>query len=119
MRHPDYDVDLYDADLALLHLANPVNLTERIRPICLPSSTSPSSGDIGISVGVGITSEFGGTTNKLQETYIPLVPIELCREVMTYNITDNMLCAGFPYGMLIVHFHASLTCLTLLEPGWF
>lgn len=36
--HPAYNPSLLQNDIALIHLINPVQFTNKIRPVCLPSS---------------------------------------------------------------------------------
>lgn len=38
--HPDYNNTLFNNDIALMKLTNPVTFTDFIRPICLASSSS-------------------------------------------------------------------------------
>ncbi|XP_072035616.1 mannan-binding lectin serine protease 1-like [Amphiura filiformis] len=108
LRPPDYDLELYDADIALLHLSQPVQLTERIRPICLPgtlddeevssSVNDEDDNDIGIIIGWGRLHEFNVASSTLQEAYVPLVENTVCQDANTYTITDHMICAGFETG---------------------
>ena len=103
MRHPAYNMDLFDADLALLHLASSVTLTERIRPICLPRETTSisSSATVGIVIGFGFQNEPGELADTLQEAYVPLISNEACKKAWqqySYQVTDNMICAGFESG---------------------
>ncbi len=101
-------MELYDADIALLHLSEPVQLTDRIRPICLPSSfdddysysaDESEPNDVGIIIGWGRLHEFSYSAPALQEAYVPLVDHQTCQDANTYTITSHMICAGFDQGM--------------------
>ncbi|XP_042344563.1 mannan-binding lectin serine protease 1 [Plectropomus leopardus] len=125
--HPDFQPDNYNNDIALLRLTERVPFTELIRPICLPPADtldmSPLPNSLGVVAGWGIssvnssspgdpavlnsdrgvTSDPGVTSDLLQYVKLPVVAQDECRDSYTsrsgsYNITDNMFCAGFFQG---------------------
>ncbi|XP_070561156.1 mannan-binding lectin serine protease 1-like [Ptychodera flava] len=118
LRHPDYNVLDFDADIALLRLATPISFTDYVRPICLPQSETVLINDFGfdehveravppprepaVITGWGITSNRGGTrSDVLLEAYVPIANQTACREAYQPNgwtVTDNMFCAGYQTG---------------------
>ncbi|XP_065114953.1 serine protease 27-like [Paramisgurnus dabryanus] len=97
IKHPDYNPNTNDNDIALFQLSSSVNFTDYIRPVCLAAAGSVF--DKGLSswvTGWGYTNN-GTLPNILQEVEIPIVSNKNCS--IAYNgsgvtITDNMLCAG-------------------------
>ncbi|XP_068440607.1 mannan-binding lectin serine protease 1 [Clinocottus analis] len=115
--HPNFQPDNYNNDIALLRLEQPVEFTEFIRPVCLPpphnkdEPSSPLPNSLGLVAGWGISS-FNITSSSdptkltsdlLQYVKLPVVSQEECEgsyasRSVSYNITDNMFCAGFLEG---------------------
>uniref|UniRef100_A0A8C4GI55 Mannan-binding lectin serine protease 1 n=1 Tax=Dicentrarchus labrax TaxID=13489 RepID=A0A8C4GI55_DICLA len=119
--HPDFQPNNYNNDVALLRLTEQVEFTELIRPVCLPPPHSqddpptPHPNSLGVVAGWGIsnlnssspgsdpptlTSDLGMTSDLLQYVKLPVVPQDECQasyasRSVSYNITDNMFCAGF------------------------
>ncbi|KAA8586765.1 coagulation factor IXb [Etheostoma spectabile] len=99
--HPMYDnkKSLYNNDIALLKLANPVELSNKHRPICLgpkdftekllrDSSTSLVS-------GWGQLKFQGPDSSKLQKLEVPYVERPVCKKSSRDHITRYMFCAGY------------------------
>ncbi|KAF3693460.1 Mannan-binding lectin serine protease 1 [Channa argus] len=120
--HPDFQPSNYNNDIALLKLRDQVEFNNVIRPVCLPlphnqdDPPSPVPNSLGIIAGWGIShpnasfpsrgapptlpSEPGGTSDLLQYVKLPVVPQDECQasyasRSVSYNITENMFCAGF------------------------
>uniref|UniRef100_A0A3Q4GW67 Peptidase S1 domain-containing protein n=1 Tax=Neolamprologus brichardi TaxID=32507 RepID=A0A3Q4GW67_NEOBR len=93
--HRYYNRYTEDSDIALMELDTRVNLTQHIRPICLPSSTYyfPSGQEAWIT-GWGNTLQGGAATAILQKAEVKIINSWLCNVVLNYRVTGNMLCAG-------------------------
>nr|XP_037867296.1 37-kDa protease isoform X1 [Bombyx mori] len=119
IRHLRYNPGTYDSDIALLKLAERVDLSSALkrvrsegdngtatdddkdvglRPVCLPSSGLSYNNYTGVVTGWGTTEEGGSVSNALQEVKVPIVTNEECRKGYGDRITDNMICAGEPEG---------------------
>uniref|UniRef100_A0A8C5CB73 Transmembrane serine protease 15 n=1 Tax=Gadus morhua TaxID=8049 RepID=A0A8C5CB73_GADMO len=87
------------ADIAMMHLETPVNLTHVVQPACLPEGEEPPAGRKCFIAGWGYEAEQGSPVNVLQEAQVPLMDRKQCQQQLPeYNITSSMLCAGFPEG---------------------
>ncbi|XP_029301697.1 mannan-binding lectin serine protease 1 [Cottoperca gobio] len=113
--HPNFQPNNYNNDIALLRLKERVEFTELILPVCLPpphnqgDPPSPLPNSLGVVAGWGISnfnaSSSSGdpptlTSDLLQYVKLPVVSQDECEASYTsrsvsYNITDNMFCAGF------------------------
>lgn len=98
--HPNYDPRNFNNDIGLLHLAAPVKYTNYILPACLPSRGLAEgmlhlNGTTTIVTGWGKANvthnHFSASLNFVE---VPLVDHSLCREMMSGDVTENMLCAG-------------------------
>uniref|UniRef100_A0A8C2WUP2 MBL associated serine protease 1 n=1 Tax=Cyclopterus lumpus TaxID=8103 RepID=A0A8C2WUP2_CYCLU len=122
--HPNFQPDNYNNDIALLRLEEQVEFTEFIRPVCLPppknqdDPPSPLPNTLGLVAGWGIsnfnttssssdpsklTADPEMTSDLLQYVKLPVVSQDECEgsyasRSVSYNITDNMFCAGFLEG---------------------
>ncbi|XP_058517308.1 enteropeptidase [Ochotona princeps] len=97
---PHYNERANDADIAMMHLEVQVNYTDYIQPICLPEENQifPPGKNCSIA-GWGRLLYQGVTADILQEAVVPLVSNEKCQQQMPeYNITENMMCAGYEEG---------------------
>ncbi|KAF4789083.1 transmembrane protease, serine 15 [Turdus rufiventris] len=97
---PHYMKKTKDSDIALMHLEHKVQYTDYIQPICLPETHQQFLPGINCSIaGWGTLSSGGPTSNVLQEAVVPLLSNENCQQWMPkYNITENMVCAGYEMG---------------------
>ncbi|KAK0083109.1 hypothetical protein PV325_009307 [Microctonus aethiopoides] len=98
VRHKGFDARTLYNDVAVLTLSEPVEFSERIRPICLPSGPHLYSGKTATVIGWGSLRESGPQPAVLQEVAIPVWSNAECR--MKYGgaapggIVDSFLCAG-------------------------
>lgn len=108
--HSAYKTRQYYNDISLLRLSNPVTLSQKAYPVCLPSDRLRDkiiAGNNNVTVtGWGDTS-FGGVSSKeLQELTIPIVPLKDCNESYSKlplvnfpkGITNLFMCAGVKEG---------------------
>ncbi|XP_076974867.1 enteropeptidase [Tamandua tetradactyla] len=98
--NPHYNKRRKDSDIAMLHLEFNVNYTDYVQPICLPEKKQifPPGRTCSIA-GWGRTDNQGPTADILQEADVPLLSNEKCQQQMPeYNITENMVCAGYEEG---------------------
>ncbi|KAI0238014.1 Enteropeptidase [Lamellibrachia satsuma] len=95
--HPDYDTSLYKNDIALVHLSEDVRYSPQISPICLPTE-DVAANTMCVVTGWGKTAV--DWPDVLHQVKLPIVDQEVCRQPGWHgsNITDSMLCAGFPEG---------------------
>ncbi|OWK62716.1 Enteropeptidase [Lonchura striata] len=98
--NPHYMKQTKDSDIALMHLQHKVQYTDYIQPICLPEKNQQFLPGINCSIaGWGNIRNGGPSSNILQEAEVPLLSNEKCQQWMPkYNITENMLCAGYDMG---------------------
>ncbi|XP_032535245.1 enteropeptidase [Chiroxiphia lanceolata] len=98
--NPHYSKQTKDSDIALMHLQHKVQYTDYIQPICLPEENQQFLPGINCSIaGWGTIESEGPTSDILQEAEVPLISNEKCQQWMPeYNITENMLCAGYDTG---------------------
>ncbi|XP_073334998.1 enteropeptidase [Pagrus major] len=88
------------ADIALMHLEQPVNFTQTVQPVCLPPEGQDfTAGRKCFIAGWGRLTEQGSVPDVLQEAEVPLVAQDQCqRWLPEYKITSSMLCAGYAEG---------------------
>ncbi|GAB6019517.1 hypothetical protein CHUAL_001093 [Chamberlinius hualienensis] len=103
--HPQYVKVGFINDVALLRLETPVQFSDYVRPICLPSLSEESivNGRMCTVIGWGQLQETGHVfPDTLQEVDLPVFDAAECRKktffLHSYQITDNMFCAGFDRG---------------------
>ncbi|KAJ3650330.1 hypothetical protein Zmor_022025 [Zophobas morio] len=90
----------YNNDIALLKVDKELNITGLLKPVCLPPTGKSFTGHKGIAIGWGTTKPHGQVSTVLREVEVPILSNIDCRRTGYGNkITDNMLCAGYSYGM--------------------
>lgn len=101
--HPNYDSTWFKNDIVILELDQPINFTDRIQPICMPS-VEVTGGEDTIVMGWGYNygTVAPADENKLQYAHVPVIPRDICRQRDWYSVavTENMICAGFEEGMI-------------------
>jgi type VII secretion-associated serine protease mycosin len=84
-------------DVALLQLATPATLNDRVQPIALfTGGTLADPGELATVTGWGVT-ELGGTSSLLKQVTVAIVSNKACNLVYqadNIKITDGMMCAG-------------------------
>lgn len=99
IRHPAYEYATADADIALLRLATPLELpTLQLADATTGQIERP--GTLATILGWGAT-QIKLRTNTLLYAQVPVVAQEECRQAYSnygYELTDNMICAGFDSG---------------------
>ncbi|XP_060901471.1 vitamin K-dependent protein C [Labrus mixtus] len=99
-KHPDYDSNTVDNDIALMRLETPAQFSEYILPVCLPGRAMAErvlhlNGTLTVVTGWGKDSldsiHFSSALNVIK---VPLVDHDICARHMTNNVTNNVLCAG-------------------------
>uniref|UniRef100_A0A3Q0RHD8 trypsin n=1 Tax=Amphilophus citrinellus TaxID=61819 RepID=A0A3Q0RHD8_AMPCI len=108
--HPDFQPNNYNNDIALLRLSERVEFNQLIRPVCLPpphgqdDPPAPLPNSLGVVAGWGISNPNASTSSSplptLTSDPLPVVSQVECEasyasRSVSYNITDNMFCAGF------------------------
>ncbi|KAG7320698.1 hypothetical protein KOW79_015113 [Hemibagrus wyckioides] len=96
----NYNKRTKDSDIALVLLQNKVNFTDYIQPICFPESEQQfAAGRKCVVAGWGRLTEGGAVADVLQQAVVPLINNSVCQERLPeYNITERMVCAGYPEG---------------------
>ncbi|XP_008283230.1 chymotrypsin-like protease CTRL-1 [Stegastes partitus] len=93
--HPYYNTQNFNNDITLLKLSSPAQMTARVSPVCLASSsTSIPSGTTCVTTGWGRTGQTS-SPRYLQQAALPLMSPAQCRQYWGQNrITDAMICGG-------------------------
>ncbi|XP_072225721.1 trypsin I-P1-like [Leuresthes tenuis] len=100
IRHPSYNDDTSDNDIALLQLSDTVEFTDHIRPVCLAAEGSVfSDGQNSWVTGWGNTGDGVSlpSPQRLQEVDVPVWSNTRCNAAYSI-ITSNMICAGLTEG---------------------
>lgn len=114
--HPDFNIQNYNHDIALVQLQDPVPLGAHVMPICLPrpEPEGPAPHMLGLVAGWGISNPnmtvdeiiSSGTrtlSDVLQYVKLPVVSHAECKASYesrsgNYSVTENMFCAGYYEG---------------------
>nr|DBA16642.1 TPA: hypothetical protein GDO54_004016 [Pyxicephalus adspersus] len=97
--HRDFNDFTYDNDIAMLELESPITYTDFIQPICIPESTHvfPVGKSIWVT-GWGALTEGGTGATVLQKAEIRVINQTECNKLLTDQLTDRMICAGYVSG---------------------
>jgi trypsin len=94
-QHPDFDPQLGDYDISLLHVASPFRLSKHVAIIGLPSSTTSwPPGTSALVSGWGKITENGWSPLYLRSVTVQIISESSCKEAYGQSITSRMLCAG-------------------------
>jgi len=94
--HPKWDYPTLSYDIALLKLENPVEFTDHISPICLPTTQDEKLPEPGTSVfmtGWGL-AETRRDSQTLKQVNNVLISDDECKKAKPKFNSDMMLCAG-------------------------
>ncbi|XP_072281047.1 anionic trypsin-2-like [Pyxicephalus adspersus] len=97
IRHQRYNSYTIDNDIMLIKLSAPAQLNEVVQPIPLPSQCVPDGTTCLVS-GWGNTMNTASDPDLLQCVNVPVVSAEDCLKSYPGQITENMICLGFPEG---------------------
>uniref|UniRef100_A0A8C3FJK8 chymotrypsin n=1 Tax=Chrysemys picta bellii TaxID=8478 RepID=A0A8C3FJK8_CHRPI len=88
--HPQYNSNTINNDIALIKLATAAELGSTVAPVCLAAAGEQyRSGQLCVTTGWALS-----TPSKLQQTALPLLTNEECKNYWDGNILDSMICAG-------------------------
>ncbi|XP_052750203.1 atrial natriuretic peptide-converting enzyme [Galleria mellonella] len=103
--HPLYNVGVaHDNDIALFQLAVRVRYHEQLSPVCLPpENRALPAGTLCTVIGWGKRddkdmSEYEPAVNEVE---VPLLNRDICNQWLEHrdlNVTEGMICAGYPEG---------------------
>ncbi|CAL1611392.1 unnamed protein product [Knipowitschia caucasica] len=93
--HPEYNMMTFDYDVALLELSEPLEFTNSIRPICLPSSSHVFPAGMSCWVtGWGALREGARAAQLLQKVSVKIINDTVCNTVTEGQVTSRMMCSG-------------------------
>lgn len=97
--HPDFNLMTTDYDIALLELSEPLEFSNTIQPICLPSSSHvfPAGTSCWVT-GWGALREGAQGSQLLQKASVKIINDSVCNTVTEGQVTSRMLCSGFLSG---------------------
>ncbi|GLV37602.1 lethal (2) k05911 [Carabus blaptoides fortunei] len=98
VRHRGFDSRTLYNDVSIITMDSPVQFTQQIRPICLPSGSANYASKTATVIGWGSLQESGTQPSVLQEVNIPIWSNAECRakygNAAPGGIVEHMLCAG-------------------------
>ncbi|XP_028627471.1 transmembrane protease serine 9 isoform X1 [Grammomys surdaster] len=96
-KHPAYDADTADFDVAVLELARPLPFGRYVQPACLPAATHvfPPRKKCLISGWGYLKEDFLVKPEVLQKATVELLDQSLCSSLYGHSLTDRMVCAGY------------------------
>nr|XP_021504589.1 transmembrane protease serine 9 isoform X1 [Meriones unguiculatus] len=96
-KHPAYDADTADFDVAVLELARPLPFGRYVQPACLPAATHvfPPRKKCLISGWGYLREDFLVKPEVLQKATVELLDQSLCASLYGPSLTDRMVCAGY------------------------
>ncbi|XP_074599949.1 chymotrypsinogen A-like [Brevipalpus obovatus] len=102
--HPGFNRKTLANDIALIRLAEPMDLNDNVQPICLPQIDDDFSGEIALVSGWGTIHPYSVKQPKnLQYTEVPVMTNGECEKMFVLSgykrqIYDSMICAGYGSG---------------------
>ncbi|KAG8524915.1 Chymotrypsinogen B, partial [Galemys pyrenaicus] len=93
--NPGFTRHNYSNDITLLKLATPVNISNIVSPVCLPSAQDNFTiGSLCVTTGWGRTSVLGTGANKLQQATVPLLSTADCNNLWQRVFPGTIVCTG-------------------------
>ncbi|XP_015431215.1 PREDICTED: trypsin-2-like [Dufourea novaeangliae] len=99
IRHPQYNSQTIDYDIALLEIDGEIKFSPTVQPVKL-TSAEPSTNKLVDITGWGALREGGSTSSQLMKVSVPIVARNKCQEHYSRygTITTRMICAGYVQG---------------------
>lgn len=107
-KHPDYNKDNVENDIALLKLESPLELSQQIWPACLPAQNEElKAGRMATIVGWGAVAYYKQPDGHprverdetLNQAKVPVVEFQECKKSYEDDLkSDQVICAGFKAG---------------------
>ncbi|KAM8939364.1 transmembrane protease serine 11B-like protein [Pelodytes ibericus] len=101
--YENYTSLTHQNDIALVKLSTPVNLTQYIRPICLPEMSDVFPDGLSCYItGWGVLYENGDLSSVLEQAEVKMISYSQCSSGQMYGslIGPSMICAGYVTGMI-------------------
>ncbi|XP_034553505.1 trypsin-3-like isoform X2 [Notolabrus celidotus] len=100
IQHPNYNPRSQDSDIMLIKLSQPATLNSYVSPARLPSRCASDGTICRISGWGNIRPSDEGSKfpHKLQCLEVPLLSDDTCFNSYPFQITENMVCAGYLEG---------------------
>ncbi|XP_063697121.1 trypsin-4-like [Culicoides brevitarsis] len=103
--HPKYNFETYDFDFSIVQLSSPISYSNKVQPVSLPENEEPEvEGTECIVSGWGLTNNPNESNKHLRAVMVPIVNRKTCNDKFkdledgSYEVTENMLCAGYLEG---------------------
>uniref|UniRef100_A0A673XVI9 trypsin n=1 Tax=Salmo trutta TaxID=8032 RepID=A0A673XVI9_SALTR len=99
--HPDYNSGTQDSDIALIKLSQPATLNSYVSSVALPTKCGTAGTMCQVSgwgAFVPATKAVMRYPDTLQYVEVPLLTGNTCLEAYFFQMTENMICAGFMEG---------------------
>lgn len=94
-----YSKKTHAADIAIMRLKTPLQLTDNYKTVCMPQPRRSYVGALGTVTGYGSQSQtFRKAAPKLRQVTVPIWENRKCSVVYKRNLTESFLCAGFEEG---------------------
>jgi len=96
IRHPGYNDNTMEWDLAMVKLSSPVDMTDCVGAVCLPTGADVKPGAKCWITGWGTLSSGGRQPDVLQQAEVSIISNSDCTKVYDYasnEITKTMICA--------------------------
>lgn len=104
IKHPQYTARTKYNDIALIRLAEPVPINNRVRPACLYQSVDIRQQKL-IATGYGAMENFGNNANHLLKVVLDQYSHDACQRAyandgrpLVRGIIDSQICAGYEPG---------------------
>uniref|UniRef100_A0A673XW99 trypsin n=1 Tax=Salmo trutta TaxID=8032 RepID=A0A673XW99_SALTR len=99
--HPDYNSGTQDSDIALIKLSQHATLNSYVSSVALPTKCGTAGTMCQVS-GWGVPCSLCSVPvrypDTLQYVEVPLLTGNTCLEAYFFQMTENMICAGFMEG---------------------
>ncbi|EEB15299.1 tripsin, putative [Pediculus humanus corporis] len=92
--HPDFDMNSYENDIAILKTDRPITFNSYAWPVCLPQPGADFVDEEAIVIGWGAIEYGGPTSNVLMEVSVPVWNNTKCDNEFVQPILETNLCAG-------------------------